>query len=284
MGKTRKQGGVGKQKYKSEKGKSRGEDAEKKIDSPFPMPLAMWDFGQCDSKRCTGRKLARLGFIKDLGISTKFRGIVLSPLGQQSISPLDKEIVQVNGICVVDCSWAKLEDVPFAKMKANHERLLPFLVATNPVNYGRPLKLSCVEAIAACLFITGFFEEAHKILEPFKWGHAFYEVNKLLLDRYSKCANSAEVVKVQNDYIEMCEKEAEEKKAQSKGEGEEDNDDFYVNTNHKTRTFDHEESDEEESENETENSEDEDNNSDEETSDSDTDRSISKIKGLKLRT
>lgn len=27
----------------------------------FPVTLRMWDFQQCDSKRCTGRKLCRFG-------------------------------------------------------------------------------------------------------------------------------------------------------------------------------------------------------------------------------
>jgi pre-rRNA-processing protein TSR3 len=88
-----------------------------------PLKLAMWDFGQCDSKRCTGRKLARLSALKELRVSQGWAGVILSPSGKQACSKADYEIVKAYGIAVVDCSWAKLDEVPFAKIKGKHERL-----------------------------------------------------------------------------------------------------------------------------------------------------------------
>ena len=109
--------------------------------------------------------------------------------------------------------------------------LVPFLIAANPVNYGKPLKLSCVEAIAATLFITGFKEEAMEILGKFKWGLGFYELNaygyhsiaglrrsyyglipyRSLLDQYADCETSAELVTVQNEWIAQQTQEQKEK-------------------------------------------------------------------------
>jgi len=82
--------------------------------------------------------------------------------------------------------------------------LLPFLVAANPVNYGKPSKLSCAEAAAAALIICGFEERAKDILREFDgWGEEFLKLNKELLYLYAKCVDSEEVVRVQNEWLEQ---------------------------------------------------------------------------------
>jgi len=43
----------------------------------------MWDLKQCDPKRCTGRKLMRLGMIDKLKLFAMFNGIVLSPVATE---------------------------------------------------------------------------------------------------------------------------------------------------------------------------------------------------------
>ena len=148
-----------------------------------------------------------MGLIKTLRVQNRFHGIVLSPTGQRTVSPADKPIIESAGLAVVDCSWARVDEVPFHKISSNRDRLLPFLVAANPVNYGKPFKLNCVEALAAALFIVGMDDVAFILLRKFKWGEGFYDLNKELLRRYAMCKDGGEVIAVQNDYLKQVEEE-----------------------------------------------------------------------------
>lgn len=158
---------------------------------------------------------------------------MLSPNGTKAVSKEDLSIIQAHGICVIDCSWAKIDEIPFDKLKLSSEnqasrkgatvskeepirkssrdRLLPFLVAANSVNYGKPNKLSCVEALAATLYICDLKDEARNLLEPFNWGKAFLTINEEVLDKYAACGTSAEVVQAQTQYLNKVEQEQLEK-------------------------------------------------------------------------
>lgn len=170
------------------------------LDRTIEVDLAMWDFNQCDSKRCTGRKLARLGMIRTIQLGSPFRGLVLSPEGRAPVSPADRAIVEATGVSVIDCSWALVDDLPYHRMKGQ-ARLLPYLVAANSVNYGKPAKLSCAEAIAASLYIVGRKGEARKIMAQFTWGPEFLRLNHDLLEAYSAARDGAGVLAAQEAYL-----------------------------------------------------------------------------------
>ncbi|XP_019191211.1 PREDICTED: ribosome biogenesis protein TSR3 homolog isoform X1 [Ipomoea nil] len=199
-----------------------GEEEDKERPS---VQLAVWDFGQCDSKRCTGRKLARFGLLKELRVNSGFGGIALSPAGSHCISREDHALIERKGLAVVDCSWARLDDVPFAKLRCAAPRLLPWLVAANPVNYGRPCQLSCVEALAAGLIICGEEESAHLLLNKFKWGHAFLSLNRELLKAYSECKTSADIISTQNEWLSRQSSQVPQTLTQPEGENAESHND-----------------------------------------------------------
>lgn len=81
----------------------------------IPFRLSMWDLGQCDKKRCTGTKLVRQKVVSELRLGVPFPGVILSPNGKSCVSNDDKELIGAKGLAVVDCSWNRLEEVPFGE-------------------------------------------------------------------------------------------------------------------------------------------------------------------------
>jgi hypothetical protein len=56
----------------------------------LPCKLSMWDYRQCDPKRCSGRKLARHGLVAELRMNARFAGVALTPTADSTISPADR--------------------------------------------------------------------------------------------------------------------------------------------------------------------------------------------------
>lgn len=63
-----------------------------------------------------GTKLVRQHAAEELRLGTTFPGVVLSPVGTSCVSRQDKELIVSKGIAVVDCSWHRLDDVPFSAL------------------------------------------------------------------------------------------------------------------------------------------------------------------------
>jgi len=160
------------------------------------MKLQVLMFYQDDPKKCTAAKMIKFGLaqnIKKIGS----RGLVLDPFSEKTLLPKDKSLI--HSIIGIDCSW-NLADQAFSKNFAGIKRKLPPLLAGNPVNYSKLNKLTTVEALAASLFIIGSKKQAMGLLDKFKWGHTFYELNQNLLDEYSKLENKYQIELILKDY------------------------------------------------------------------------------------
>ena len=83
-------------------------------------------------------------------------------------------------------------------------------MAANSVNYGRPWRLNCAEALAACFFISGHEDWAHEVLKHFSYGEPFLEINSQLLKRYAACSDEDEVKKAEETWLAKIEREYSE--------------------------------------------------------------------------
>lgn len=132
------------------------------------------------------------------------RAVVLNPLSEIAFSPADKERIVNFGLAALDFSWEHAENVLLKSVRGT-ARCLPYLIAGNPVNFGKPTKLSTVEALAAALYIADLKEDAYKLLSIFKWGPAFLHINFERLESYAKAKSSIEVVELQRRFMERME-------------------------------------------------------------------------------
>jgi pre-rRNA-processing protein TSR3 len=164
--------------------------------------IVLFEYKHNDPKRDSGMKLVRLGLARSLRPGDAFKGIVLSAEGRCVLSQSDLGLIKSTGIGAINCSWNRLdevENIPGGNL--SRHRKLPFIVASNPINYGKAFKLNSAEALAAGLAIVGLGEEAVKLTEKFSWSDEFWRLNGEYIEAYSKCKDGKEVVAVQNRFM-----------------------------------------------------------------------------------
>ena len=162
------------------------------------LPLQIVHVGDDDPDKCTARRLGKFDLAALSGPSRPPQeGLVLDPTSEYALAP---DLPTPERVVAVDCSWTSLEDhgVPVGLTR----RALPYLLAGNPINFGRPFALTTVEALAAAVYILGAQQQATELLEPFSWGHTFLELNAEPLQRYAAAADAPAVIAIQQEYLD----------------------------------------------------------------------------------
>ena len=151
---------------------------------------------QDDPRKCSAAKLVKFGLAKPV-TRTASRTLILNPFSKKTLLKSDKKFV--NSITGIDCSWNLITSA-FKKPFTGISRKLPPLLAGNPINYSKLNKLSTVEALAGAVYILGETDLTHNLLQKFKWGNTFFELNKNLLHDYSKAQSEADILEICHEY------------------------------------------------------------------------------------
>ena len=168
-----------------------------------PVRLMVYHANDDDPKKCSAKKMHRLGHADLVTTPRKIpkQMVLLNPFSKKSLSMEDAEMAQKHGILAVDCSWEHAEEFFSGVHDKMINRSLPFLIAVNPVNYGKVLKLSTLEAFAAALMILNHQGQAEQILQIYKWAPNFLTMNKEPLMAYQQAKTSKEIIEIMHQFI-----------------------------------------------------------------------------------
>lgn len=168
-----------------------------------PVRLVVYHTNEDDPKKCTARKLHRFGYavLERNRRRLPYHAVLLHPFAEKSLSREDLQDATQYGLVALDCSWKTAEETFQALQTTMVPRALPFLLAANPVNYGKPYQLSTLEAFSAALYILGEVSQAEEIVRIYTWGHRFLELNTEPLEEYRDATTSAEIIQIMKKYI-----------------------------------------------------------------------------------
>ncbi len=168
------------------------------------IDIHVYHAAQDDPRKNTALRLQKAGkarLFDDVRHAPK-HAVLLNPFAKKALSREDLDDMRRHGLLALDCSWKQAEEAFPALLGSTRSRALPFLVAANPINYGRPFVLSTAEAIGAALAIVGEHRQARDVLSAVPFGELFLSLNKNPLEDYAKCETSAEVVAAQALYLD----------------------------------------------------------------------------------
>ncbi len=164
------------------------------------IPILVYDKDQCDPKKCTAKRMEKFGLAREVPLHKIPPGcIVLSPFGKETLSPADMKYAR-RGIVVLDLTWTHIDEIPH--IRGEKARKLPYFVAANPINWGKPWRLNSAEAVLASLLVLGQDEQAEPFFTRFNWAPEFVRINGDFLEKYRVAKSGEEIEQIQNEYIE----------------------------------------------------------------------------------
>ncbi|MEA3203589.1 MAG: pre-rRNA-processing protein [Thermoplasmata archaeon] len=172
---------------------------------PGAIDVVVYHTSQDDPRKNTALRLEKTGKARlvDKVDQCPRHSVLLNPFAKKAVSREDLEDMRRHGLLALDCSWKQAEEAFPVLLGQTRSRALPFLVAANPINYGKPFVLSTAEALGAALYIVGEARRARDLLSAVPFGPNFLELNRLPLEDYANCQTSAEVVAAQGNYIDL---------------------------------------------------------------------------------